>query len=393
MTAEYTDLAHKLLDIAHEGATEIDAHCPFHGEDSRPSLRFNVESGLWYCHTCHAGGNADTLSLKVSGFRAGRGSFESQADVLETELEAFGRAQARARSLISTDESVSVIYKGKRVSVSSTTGKTSTGEPIENVNPAENDGLYHEETFSPVNLRTRTSKRAKADDLDYAALFGIAISGQRDLVVEESVLARYRNPTTYWTGHKNGERGFDPAWAEVFELGYDVFEDAYSIPIRNETGHLCGVNLRYNDGYAKYKLPAGFERKRHLFGSWLAGRYRVDRPDTAVLTEGATDAIACWHVGYQGFAVYGSSVSDEQVRLLHRMGIRNVIMAFDDDEAGRECARSTWRVMRPFFAGEVRWPIHPRQRHTRSAKGYDAAELYLADPDTLARTLDRVRLT
>ena len=40
--------------------------CPFH-EDTRPSLRLNVKSGLWYCDPCAMGGDGINLVRPVRG--------------------------------------------------------------------------------------------------------------------------------------------------------------------------------------------------------------------------------------------------------------------------------------------------------------------------------------
>ena len=40
--------------------------CPFHS-DSSPSLKATIESGLWYCFSCHAGGDVFTFAELVTG--------------------------------------------------------------------------------------------------------------------------------------------------------------------------------------------------------------------------------------------------------------------------------------------------------------------------------------
>ena len=48
--------AEKSLDFERRGSGEYAAHCPLH-TDKTPSLMITPEKGLFYCHSCHVGGN------------------------------------------------------------------------------------------------------------------------------------------------------------------------------------------------------------------------------------------------------------------------------------------------------------------------------------------------
>ena len=58
---KYETFAKEHLPIITVVGEEADCRCVFH-EDSNPSMRFNMESGLFYCHACHAKGNIGTLT-------------------------------------------------------------------------------------------------------------------------------------------------------------------------------------------------------------------------------------------------------------------------------------------------------------------------------------------
>lgn len=45
---------------------EVSALCPFH-DDSSPSLSYNDETGIWYCHTCEEGGSPEHFIHKLEG--------------------------------------------------------------------------------------------------------------------------------------------------------------------------------------------------------------------------------------------------------------------------------------------------------------------------------------
>lgn len=96
----------------------------------------------------------------------------------------------------------------------------------------------------------------------------------------------------------------------------------------------------------KYLYQRGFPRKEILFG--------LDKAEssTLVLCEGPLDAISLWqHLDAAGAldkfspaAIFGSSISDEQVRLVHRNADK-VILFFDNDTDGEAAAESAgWKI-------------------------------------------------
>ncbi len=156
-------------------------------------------------------------------------------------------------------------------------------------------------------------------------------------ILPESYLRRFQIPTRAWR-----DRGITPATVAAFDLGYDMMGDYLTIPIRDINGALLGVIKRYMGddvpGNQRYKYPLGFKRSQNLFGSWLVEH----DPDahTVVLCEGSLDAVKLWQANHPALAVYGSSISESQVRLLRRLGVVRVVLFFDDDPAGEKAANS-----------------------------------------------------
>lgn len=154
-------------------------------------------------------------------------------------------------------------------------------------------------------------------------------------VLNESFLKRYSMPTRYWK-----TRGFEKKTVEAFDLGYDPMGDHsgpyVTIPLRNTQGQLLGVIKRYLDPNAelRYRYPKGFKRSQNLFASWMVEK----DPDahTVALVEGSIDAMKVWQAGHPAMALYGSSINPAQVRILRRLGVRNIILFTDNDKAGKE---------------------------------------------------------
>lgn len=118
-----------------------------------------------------------------------------------------------------------------------------------------------------------------------------------------------------------------------FRLGYDHGKGQPCYPLRDPSGAVLGLVYRNLDGTGpKYRYPAKVAIRQLLFN------YDAEKRDTIILVEGAMDAIACWEVGYTAFAIYGSSLSREQIRLIQRVDPELVVLAFDADRAGEIAA-------------------------------------------------------
>lgn len=181
-------------------------------------------------------------------------------------------------------------------------------------------------------------------------LLEAADNGPRTPVaLPESTLKRYRFPTDYWR-----HRGFTDTTIKAFELGYDPIDNDAIIPVRNINGDLLGVIRRRLeiDAMPKYMYYKGFPRKHSLFGSWLVAKKNTDH---VVITEGSLDAIAVWQSGHPAVAVFGSSISREQVVMLRRLGIQRVTLFFDDDRAGREATLRSLPMLRDFLVYNVNY--------------------------------------
>ena len=184
----------------------------------------------------------------------------------------------------------------------------------------------------------------------------------------EETLGTFRIPTRYW----EQKRKLTPETQKMFELGYDIANDAVTMPVRTVGGDLFGVTRRFlaADAWPRYKYPKGFHKREHLYGSWLVAE--DDSVSSVALTEGAIDAMWLWQCGYPAMAIYGSSISDVQIRLLQRLGIRKVTLFFDNDKAGsrivRQCCgwkyselNDTWKkvrdldIRRKFVVEKVDW--------------------------------------
>lgn len=178
-------------------------------------------------------------------------------------------------------------------------------------------------------------------------------------VYPESWLSRFDAgpPHPYWV-ERVGE-----AAARRFRLGYDPEQDAATYPLRDPSDQVLGVvrrSLREDRSGPKYLYPAGVDVGRLLFN------YSPDLRPSVVLVEGAVDAIACWNVGVDAFAIYGSHLSADQVLLIDRVDPEVIYTAYDNDDAGYKAYLETKDAFRHRRVVRITWG---------RAWGKDVAEL------------------
>lgn len=122
---------------------------------------------------------------------------------------------------------------------------------------------------------------------------------------------------------------------------YDRFRNRLMIPIHSETGAIIGFGGRSLDGsdpkYLNSPESDLFNKSKLLYNLHRA-KDQIRRQDRAILVEGYFDAIAIDQAGVPGVvASMGTSLTPGQASLLRRF-TRNVVIAYDGDNAGRNAA-------------------------------------------------------
>lgn len=151
-----------------------------------------------------------------------------------------------------------------------------------------------------------------------------------------------------------------PYWADRcgvdaathFRLGFDPEHGSGTYPLRAPGGEVLGVvhrRLLPSDG-PRYLYPKGIDVGSLLFN------YSQTHVKRVVLVEGALDAIALWNVGVRAFAIYGSRLSAEQVKMIDKIDPLEVWTCYDRDDAGWEAHKITERAFRHRLVGRVTWP-------------------------------------
>lgn len=125
----------------------------------------------------------------------------------------------------------------------------------------------------------------------------------------------------------------------------DRFRGRIMFPIHNHFGKVVGFSGRIlpefdNENSGKYinspDTPI-FNKSRLLYGFWQSKRDIRDE-DKVLLVEGQMDFLMVWQDGVRNvFATSGTALTSDHLRTLRRV-TGNIVMGFDDDNAGRAAA-------------------------------------------------------
>lgn len=190
----------------------------------------------------------------------------------------------------------------------------------------------------------------------YASLDRLRLKERRDngpRILDENYLLRFTGgpPHEYWTD----TRGFTPRTVERWQLGYDPLTDRCTIPVRDHHGNLLGcIYRRLDNQLPRYSYPKGFDRLGYLFGSWKVADWGGTK---ASLVEGSTDTIGLDQADAHSLGQFGSFISPRQVRLIRELGLRELILFYDYDEAGRKATEQARTVLDGFILRRVTWDI------------------------------------
>jgi DNA primase len=307
MRSHILSLVERYLGKGHfSGDENISVRCPFHkgGEESRPSFSVNVVTGVWHCFTGCGAGTFPKL-LKLLGL---------PSHVIDAELKDIRQELTANREALN--------WKKKSIWVSR--------DPF----------------AAPI-------------------------------ILPESLLAPYD-----WCPTKLIEAGFDTNWLKYMDIGYDRTNNRITYPIRDVYGNLAGISggaaiagqfPKYKVYQGKYKDYASGEIIPSPYGEWFDEEYSDyafqnhnylwnydnvyprlffgNTEQTVIIVEGFKACLWLLQMGWSNtVALMGSSMSDHQRNLLHRIRA-NIVLFLDNDDAGRKGTDKIAKVLRKFEPG------------------------------------------
>lgn len=113
---------------------------------------------------------------------------------------------------------------------------------------------------------------------------------------------------------------------------------AIVIPWFDYKGRLVNYKFRSVEDKRFWYAKHGQRIGNHLYGLHLV--YKLDRREKVFIVESEIDALTLWQNGMAALALGGANLSKEQRRLILQAGIKNLVIATDNDKAGELVKRS-----------------------------------------------------
>ena len=285
--------------------------CPLHNEKT-PSFSVSPSRQIFYCFGCHEGGNVFSFVEKMD-----RLSFpEAVRQLAERAHITLPSAGDQEKEKQRTDKRKRLLEANKEAAA-----------------------WYFYRLRDAKGEKGMQYLRGRSLSAETIRRFGLGFAPMtRDLLV------RYLR-----------EKGFQDA--EIVEAGLavreekgglkDKFWNRVMFPIQDASGRVIGFGGRVlGDGEPKYlNSPETmiFDKSRNLYGLMYA---KSARKDHVILCEGYMDVIAMHQAGFpEAVASLGTAFTEGQAALLKRYA-KEVILAYDSDEAGTRAALRAIRVLR-----------------------------------------------
>ncbi len=335
-------------------------NCPFHKEKT-PSFMVNVDRQIFKCFGCGAGGDVFGFLMKHDNLEFIE-ALKILAEKAGVNLKLSGSKDEREYNILyEIVESARYFFKNNLFS------ESLVAETARNY--LKERGLKKETVLEfEIGLASNSS--------DALSKFLLS-KGFRMSDIERAGLVFKTDRGTYW----------------------DRFRDRIMFPIWNNSGKVVGFTGRIMPGspeaetsgkYVNSPETPIFNKSKILYG-FNKSKNIIRELNLAVLVEGQMDLIMLYQDGLKNtFASSGTSLTREQLDLLKRT-TQNIIIFYDDDEAGRIAAeRANEMASMEDFSVKI---FNVGMLGDFGLAGFkDAADIVLARPGFLDKELFKIAL-
>lgn len=148
-----------------------------------------------------------------------------------------------------------------------------------------------------------------------------------DIYISDEQLDKYRYIHSYMY-----ERGLTDEIIERFDIGYDRERDCITFPIKDIEGRCVFVATR-SVRTKFFGLPKGQDKPVYMAYNFRDGMYR-----NAYITESFLNCLTLWKFGLPAMAMIGTG-NKKQYEILEKLPVREYILCFDPDKAGRKATQ------------------------------------------------------
>ena len=162
---------------------------------------------------------------------------------------------------------------------------------------------------------------------------------------EELDKYRYIHPYMY-------SRGLTDEIIERFDIGYDRERKEITFPVRDIEGRCVFVAGRSTERKF-FRLPQGLNKPLYQGYRFVDGSYKI-----CYVTESFLNCLTCWKYNKPAMAMIGTG-NRKQYEILNKLPVREYILAFDPDEAGR---KATERFRKNVHGKIIKELVYPDNR-------------------------------
>lgn len=272
------DLAQHGVDRFHifrNNGENVQTNCPFHknGQERKPSFGVNGEIDKCHCFSCGWAGTIEEMISELYGYQD-EGKFGKR-----WLIKRFNTVEIETRPNI-----------------------------MEGFNGRNNITIRNNNDIHRFKQHIQSNKSSEQ------------YSGE--ITEEELDKYRYIHPYMY-------QRKLTDEIIERFDIGYDRERKEITFPVRDIEGRCVFVAGRSVERKF-FRLPKGIDKPIYCADKFRTGAYR-----TAYITESFLNCLTCWKYDKPAMAMIGTG-NQKQYEILNKLPIREYILAFDPDEAGRK---------------------------------------------------------
>lgn len=139
----------------------------------------------------------------------------------------------------------------------------------------------------------------------------------------------------------------------AFDIGYDPTTKSIVIPWHDWKGNIVSWKHRHVHNKIFWYVKGGQPIRNHLYGiHWVCRK----KAESVWIVEAEIDALTLWSKGIPAIAIGTSYLSKEKRELILKTGIKELVVATDNDKDGRKAKRSIVKGLGGFVnLKEVDW--------------------------------------
>lgn len=143
--------------------------------------------------------------------------------------------------------------------------------------------------------------------------------------LDESVLDKMQSWHPYMDKRKLSKKV-----CEVFKVKYDPKSESLVFPVWDETGKLWMLTRR---SVKNKQFIIDKDKEKPVY---LMNYIREKNISEVTVVESQINALTAWGFGYPAVATFGCNVTDKQMEIFNKSGLKRILLCFDGDEAGRK---------------------------------------------------------